>query len=154
MFTKDYRELSDIYTKTLKEQYTHECGMCSNDSSSEGTNSDMAKQSLYRIVKLAAMLHDLLCKEADVEPWVLSQVSEALSNIESIYSYKDYTDFRQRIEQDVEEIDEETESDLYSSINKGGSSIIDRLRSVLATESTESIEKVIYEAIIALESKK
>jgi phage-related protein len=131
------------------------CGEdCEGLANHEDTNSGMVKQSLYRLVKLSAMLHDLIEKsDKGAEPWVLSKVTEALNHVESVYGYMDYEHFKDQVISDIEEVSEETEADLYDSISRGGKSIVSKLRSVLSTESRETIEELVYEAITALESR-
>lgn len=127
---------------------------CENVANHEETNADMTKQSLYRLVKLSAMLHDLICKEQVVEPWVLTKVTEALNHIESVYGYMDYERYRHQVETDILSLEEETERDLYNSIIQGGSHLLANLKRVLAAESRENLEGLLYETISILESKK
>jgi hypothetical protein len=132
------------------------CG-CQGEANHEETNTDMVKQSLYRLVKLAAMLHDLVCKNNNAEPWILSKVTEALNHIESVYGYADYENYKHQVDSDISvipSIDEETEADLYSSIQSGGGNIISQIKQVLSKESKENLEKLLYETISVLENKK
>lgn len=135
------------------------CNKCSQgDEECEGlvdseSNTAMAKQSVFRLVKLGAMLYDLICKENEIEPWILAKITESLSNIESVYGYKDYEQFKQKVDNDMLHLGEETETDLYDSITSGGSQILTRIREVLSQESTATIEKVLYDTISILESK-
>jgi len=135
------------------------CNKCSQgDEECEGfvdgeSNTAMAKQSVFRLVKLSAMLYDLICKEGEIEPWVLAKITESLSNIESVYSYKDYEQFKQKVENDMINLDEETEADLYNSISSGGSEILTRIREILSAEPTATIERVLYDTISVLETK-
>jgi hypothetical protein len=132
------------------EEGCEECGQMPNH---EDTNASMTKQSLFRLVKLSAMLHDLVCAEQNVEPWVLTKVTEALNHIESVYGYMDYESFRNQVETDIANLKEETENDLYDSINSGGTQIVTSIRDVLSNESKEALEGLLYETITALESK-
>jgi hypothetical protein len=120
----------------------------------EHENADMAKQSLYRLVKLSAMLHDLIEGSEHIEPWVLAKIVEAQKGIESVYGYQDYQVFKNKVDSDLENIEEETEHDLYNSISSGGGSLLSVLKKLLATESKDVIENVLYETITALEAKK
>lgn len=131
------------------------CG-CQGKTNHEETNTDMVKQSLYRLVKLAAMLHDLVCKNNNAEPWILSKVTEALNHIESVYGYADYEDYKRQVDSEINvipSIDEETEADLYGTIQAGGSTIVSQIRQILSKESKENIEKILYETISVLENK-
>jgi|688.fasta_scaffold82032_3 hypothetical protein len=119
----------------------------------EDTNGSMAKQSLYRLVKLSAMLHDLICKEQNVEPWVLTKVTEALNHVESVYGYMDYENYKHQVDSDISALEEETESDLYDTILTGSEEIITNIKHVLSNESRENLEKFLYETINALEAK-
>jgi hypothetical protein len=182
MFAKDIELLNEIYVQKITEMNlgprgdsdnvqpstakiqqidttSRPCGECGSDEDCEGmenhedTNAGMVKQSLFRLVKLSAMLHDLIAKHGSAEPWVLSKVTEALNHVESVYGYMDYENYRQQVDTDIENIEEETEQDLYTSISNGGESIINKLRTVLSKESREQVESFIYEAITVLEKK-
>jgi hypothetical protein len=125
------------------------------DHDTEGEeNADMAKQSLFRLVKLSAMLHDLIQHSSHIEPWVLTKISEAHSNIEAVYGYQDYEAYKHRVDSDIENIEEETEQDLYRSIATGGDIILSKLKKMLATESRVMLENILFETITALEKKK
>lgn len=127
---------------------------CESIANHEDTNAGMAKQSLFRLVKLSAMLHDLICKEQSVEPWVLTKVTEALNHVESVYGYMDYENYRHQVESDITEIEEETEVDLYNTIASGSTRLLSNIKRLLATESKENLEGLLYETITALELKK
>jgi len=171
MFAKDVKVLNELYSQKViselnigpKGDHNHLSPIqvpvrnaeeeCESIHNHEDTNAGMVRQSLYRLTKLSAMLHDLIVKHDAAEPWVLSKVTEALNHIESVYGYMDYENFRQQVEDDISGIEEETEVDLYDSIDKGGGMVLNKLRSILATESRESIESLIYNAITILEKK-
>lgn len=123
----------------------------SGDEKSE-QNKDMAKRSLYRIFKLSAMLHDILAKsEKDIEPWVAAKINEAYDNIEAAFGYEDYNAARQSM--DVSELEENNEQDLYKAIEKGGDSLLSKIRGGLSKESKENLEKILLETIKVLETK-
>lgn len=131
------------------------CGEMGSDSDSEGyENADMAKQSLFRLVKLSAMLHDLIQHSKHIEPWVLAKITDAHRNIESVYGYQDYEAYKNEVDHDIENIEEETEQDLYRSIATGGDIILSKLKKLLATESRAMLENILFETITALEKKK
>lgn len=181
MFAKDIELLNEIYTQKITEMNigpqgdsdsmqpsvskiqrvelpNNQCDLCSDEEcegtvNHEDTNAGMVKQSLFRLVKLSAMLHDLVAKHGTAEPWVLSKVTEALNHVESVYGYMDYESYRQQVDTDIENIEEETEQDLYNTIAKGGDTIINNIRSVLSKESKEQIEDFLYEAITVLEQR-
>jgi hypothetical protein len=181
MFTKDVELLNEIYVQKIIEmgigprgdndsvqpsvskvqriETLHgQCDLCSDEecegsANHEDTNAGMVKQSLFRLVKLSAMLHDLVAKHGTAEPWVLSKVTEALNHVESVYGYMDYESYRQQVVTDIENIEEETEQDLYNTIANGGETIINKIRSVLSKESREQIEDFLYEAITVLEKR-
>lgn len=144
-------ELPQKDLKNSEEDCEH--ASCNHVTNHEDTNAGMAKQSLYRLVKLTAMLHDLVCKEDNVEPWVLTKVTEALNHIESVYGYMDYENFKQKVEQDMLAIREEAEGDLYNAISSGGSEILSKINDILASESREVLENLLYETITSLEAK-
>jgi len=138
--------------QTCGEDEEHE--NCEGNANHEETNADMTKQSLYRLVKLAAMLHDLVCKEQNIEPWVLTKITEALNHVESVYGYMDYENYKHQVDTDIAALREETEQDLYNSIVQGGSRILANIKNILSTESKENLEGLLYETISILESKK
>lgn len=129
------------------------CGMESGVESEEHENADMAKRSLYRLVKLSAMLHDLISHNKHVEPWILTKITDAQRSIESAYGYQDYESFKHQVDSDIENIEEDTEHDLYRSISSNGDAILAKLKRLLATESKETLEGFLLETITALESK-
>jgi hypothetical protein len=100
------------------------------------------------------MLHDLICTQKDVEPWVLSKVTEALNHIDSVYGYMDYESYKDQVDNDIAGIAEETEMDLYNKILHGGTNIVKTIKTVLAAESKANLENLLYETITALELKK
>ena len=120
----------------------------------DDSNASMAKQNLFRIVKMAAMLHDLVGKSGEIEAWVLTKIATALDHLDSVYGYEDYQNYKQQVDVDLQNIEEETEKDLYSSISSGGISLLAMLRKTLATESRDVLEAVVYEAVSALEARK
>jgi len=132
-----------------------ECGgMCGSEHSEEEHGGYMTKQNLFRIVKIAAMLHDLLGDEENIEPWVLDKIARAQGDLNSIFGYKDYEKHREALNHSLENVEEETENDLFSAINTGSGSLLDALRKSLKSESRETVEKVLLEAIKVLETKK
>jgi len=180
MFAKDVTALNNLYNESInlgprgdqdpgvglspvKIQHIpapkRKCLKCVSDENCEHAdfeenNSDMSKQSLFRIFKLSAMLHKLICQENHVEPWVLAKITEALQHLEAVFSYKDYENYKHQVETDIQNIGEETEIDLYDSITTGGTDLVDRIKDILTNESRENLEKFLYETINVLESKK
>jgi hypothetical protein len=114
-------------------------------------NDYMSKQLLFRIFKLSAMLHDIIRKGGNVEAWVLSKLTNAHDDLESVFDYKDYEAARSQME--MMGVEENNEEDLYTAIAKGGDSLVTQLRSVLKKESRETLEKVLMETIVLLENK-
>jgi hypothetical protein len=115
------------------------------------SNAYMAKQQLYRTVKMASMLHDIIRDEEELEPWMASKITQAFDDLNSIFGYKDYEQFRDKINHDLE-IEEKTEQDLYKSIEDGGTSIIDKIKSLMQGQSKEKVEDAMYGMIKMLES--
>jgi hypothetical protein len=125
------------------------CGM-----EQEDTDSDtyMAKQLVYRIFKLSTMIYGLLSKgDAKVEAWVLSKITNAHDNLNSVFGYKDFEDFKNSI-QNMGGLYEETEIDLYNAFNKGGDELISALKGILSKESKETKHQVFAEVIKLLDS--
>jgi len=114
-------------------------------------NEYMSKQLLFRIFKLSAMLHDIIRKGGNVEAWVLSKLTNAHDDLESVFDYKDYEAARSQME--MMGVEENNEEDLYKAIANGGDSLVSQLRTVLRKESRETLEKVLLETIVLLENK-
>lgn len=114
-------------------------------------NEYMSKQLLFRIFKLSAMLHDIIRKGGSVEAWVLSKLTNAHDDLESVFDYKDYEAARSQME--MMGVEENNEEDLYKAIVNGGDSLVSQLRTVLRKESRETLEKVLLETIVLLENK-
>ncbi|NBP00752.1 MAG: hypothetical protein EBU90_11595 [Proteobacteria bacterium] len=122
----------------------------------EDTDSDayMAKQLVYRIFKLSTMIYSLLVKggcDQKVEAWVLDKISKAHDNLNSVFGYKDFEDFKKSI-QAMGGLYEETEIDLYNALNKGGDGLINALKNILKKESIETRQQVFAEVIKLLDS--
>jgi len=113
----------------------------------------MAKQELYRIAKMAAMLHEIICDKEELEPWLVDKISRAFEGLNSVFAYKDYQQFRDKIDSEIH-VEEGTEKDLFRQIDVGGTSILSKLRKTLTAESTQAIERFVVEAISTLESRK
>jgi hypothetical protein len=122
----------------------------------EDTDSDtyMAKQLVYRIFKLSTMIYSLLAKggcDAKVEAWVLDKISKAHDNLNSVFGYKDFEDFKKSI-QSMGGLYEETEIDLYNAFNNGGDNLIAAIKGILSKESKETKQQVFAEVIKLLDS--
>jgi hypothetical protein len=113
--------------------------------------SNMAKQNLYRITKMAAMLYDIIPCDSEIEPWVADKLSKATDSINSVLNYKDYEDFKNKVDQDIE-IEEKTEQDLYNSIDTGGASLINKIKEVMRNQPRERVEDAVYSMIKVLEA--
>ena len=115
------------------------------------TNAYMAKQQLYRTVKMASMLHDIINDDEELEPWMASKITQAFDDLNAIFGYKDYQHFRDKINQDIE-IEEKTEQDLYKSIDIGGESIINKIKELMHNQPREKVEDAVYGMIKMLEA--
>lgn len=142
------------------------CGECkANQSPSEDceghnpetydSNGKMSRQLLFRVFKLSAMLHDLLNGKENVEAWVLSKITNAHDQLESVFGYEDYEKMLNPAHGMCgDNFEESNEEELYSAISKGGDVLLKRLNDVLKRESAENLEKVLLETILILEKKK
>ena len=117
------------------------------------SNAYMVKQELFRIAKMAYMLHDIICDREELEPWFADKVSRAYEGLNSVFAYKDYEQFRDEVEQGMQ-VEEGTERDLFDSINRGGDSIIGQIKRAVRNESIQNVEKILIECISVLENKK
>jgi len=120
------------------------------------SNGKMCRQLLFRIFKLSAMLHDLMNGKDNVEAWVLSKLTNAHDQIESVFGYEDYEKALnpQHGMCGDNNFEESNEEELYSAITKGGDVLLNKLSDVLRRESAENLEKVLLETILILEKKK
>jgi hypothetical protein len=117
----------------------------------EDKASNMVKQNLYRITKMSAMLFDKIPDDDNIEPWVADKISKAVDSINSVLGYKDYEDFRRKVEGDME-IEEKTEQDLYKSIDDGGATLIQKIKDIMSTQPRQKVEDTVYGLIKMLES--
>jgi hypothetical protein len=115
------------------------------------TNAYMAKQQLYRTVKMASMLHDIIKDEEELEPWMAAKITQAFDDLNAIFGYKDYQHFRDQIDHDME-IEEKTEHDLYKSIDQGGESLINKIKEMMRGQSKDKVETAVYGMIKMLEA--
>ena len=142
-------------TEAEEDENCEECGgICGSEEEHTDSDAYMAKQLIFRIFKLASMLYPLMRNGTEVEAWVLDKISKAHDNLNSVFGYKDFESFKEKIKMmgglDVQQ--EETEIDLYNAINKGGDDLILNLKHVLNRESRETKEKLFLEVIKQLES--
>jgi len=128
------------------------------DPNSYNSNGKMARQLLFRMFKLSAMLHDVLKGKDNVEAWVLSKLTNAHDQLESVFGYEDYEKALNPAHGACGDIgnslEEANEEDLFAAIAKGGDDIVSSLQKVLRNESKETLEKVLLETILILEKKK
>jgi len=131
-----------------------ECGgMCDAEHEDADSYSYMAKQLIYRIFKLSAMLYPLMKPGSNIEAWVLSKITNAHDQLNSVFNYKDFESFRNQITamNDIGGLQEETEIDLYNAIVTGGDHLLDSLKHKLKNESKETKEKLFLEVLKQLE---
>jgi len=121
---------------------------------SHETNGYMAKQQCFRIAKMAAMLHELVKDEEELSPWIAAKITQSFDDLNAVFAYKDYEQYRDEVEGHAEEIEEGSAQDFIDSINNGGSSIVNQIKRTVRNESKENIEKVLLECVRVLESKK
>jgi len=122
------------------------------------SNGKMARQLLFRVAKLSAMLHDLLQGKNNVEAWVLSKITNAHDQINSVFGYEDYENALNPMQGECDDatgsLEENNEEELFNAISKGGDNLVSILRKSLKRESRETLEKVLLETIVLLENKK
>jgi len=119
------------------------------------SNGKMSRQLLFRMVKLSAMLHDILKDKENVEAWVLSKITNAHDQLESVFGYEDYENAMNPMQGTCGDmqgnLEENNEEDLYAAISKGGDDLINQIKTVLRRESKDTLEKVLFETITLLE---
>lgn len=127
------------------------------DPSSYDSNGQMAKQLLFRCAKISAMLHDILGGKDNVEAWVLSKITNAHDQLESVFGYEDYEAAKNPMHGTCGDVtgnlEENNEEELFNAIAHGGDKLLTNLRSILRKESKENLEKVLFETILILEEK-
>jgi hypothetical protein len=138
----------------VEDENCEECGgACGMEAEDTDSDTYMAKQLVYRIFKLSTMIYSLMVKagcDAKVEAWVLDKISKAHDNLNSVFGYKDFEDFKRSV-QSMGGLYEETEIDLYNALNRGGNDLIEALRGVLSKESKETKQQIFAEVIKLLE---
>jgi len=128
------------------------------DPASYDSNGTMSRQLLFRIFKLSAMLHDILNGKDNVEAWVLSKITNAHDQLESVFGYEDYEAAKNPAHGMCGDVgggnlEENNEEDLFAAISKGGDKLVSQISKVLKRESVENLEKILLETIIILENK-
>jgi len=119
------------------------------------SNGEMCRQLLFRIHKVSAMLHDILNGKDNVEAWILSKLTNAHDQIQSVFGYEDYKAVTEPTDAVCGgNLEENNEEDLFKAISAGGEDLVRQLQSVLKRESRETLEKVLFETIVLLENKK
>jgi hypothetical protein len=113
--------------------------------------SNMVKQNLYRIAKMAAMLHDIIPCDSEIEEWVADKIAKAEESVSSVFGYKDYEAHKGEVERDIE-IEEKTEQDLYKSINDGGDALVNKIKELMRNQPREKVEDTVYGMIKMLEA--
>ena len=138
----------------VEDENCEECGgACGIEAEDTDSDTYMAKQLVYRIFKLSTMIYSLMVKagcDAKVEAWVLDKISKAHDNLNSVFGYKDFEDFKKSV-QSMGGLYEETEIDLYNALNRGGNDLIEALKGVLSKESKETKQQIFAEVIKLLE---
>lgn len=138
----------------VEDENCEECGgACGMEAEDTDSDTYMAKQLVYRIFKLSTMIYSLMVKagcDAKVEAWVLDKISKAHDNLNSVFGYKDFEDFKKSV-QSMGGLYEETEIDLYNALNRGGNDLIEALKGVLSKESKETKQQIFAEVIKLLE---
>lgn len=140
-----------VFAKKEKSSgYDHEDDFAHTGEHPEHQASNMVKQNLYRIAKMAAMLHDIVPADSEIEEWVADKVAKAEDSINSVFGYKDYEAHKHTVEDDIE-IEEKTEQDLYKCIDEGGVSLIDKIKEIMRNQPREKVEDAVYGMIKMLE---
>lgn len=128
------------------------------DPASYDSNGTMSRQLLFRIFKLSAMLHDILNGKDNVEAWVLSKITNAHDQLESVFGYEDYEAAKNPMHGTCGDmqgnLEENNEEELFAAITKGGDALMSQIGRILKKESIENLEKVLLETILILEKKK
>jgi len=103
------------------------------------TDSDMAKNELYKINKSSKELYNLISCNEDLEPWVFSKITLAASYIESVKNYLEYNKFKKE-----GEFTDEQGAHEYK--------VVSRIRDMLHGESKDVLESVLRQTIFNIEA--
>jgi hypothetical protein len=118
----------------------------------------MAKQLLFRCAKISAMLHEILAGKDNVEAWVLSKITNAHDQLESVFGYEDYEAAKNPAHgmcgDQGGSLEENNEEELITAISRGGEDLLNKIQNILSNESKENLEKILLETILILEKKK
>jgi len=128
------------------------------DTSTYDSNGQMAKQLLFRCAKISAMLHEILAGKDNVEAWVLSKITNAHDQLESVFGYEDYEAAKNPAHGMCDDqggsLEENNEEELITAISRGGEDLLNKIQNILSNESKENLEKILLETILILEKKK
>lgn len=103
------------------------------------SESDMAKNELYKLNKASKELYNLISNGENLEPWVFSKITVAASYIEGVKNYLEYNKFKQGGEFNGEKDNHEM-------------AIVSRIRNMLHGESKDVLESVLRQTIFNLEA--
>ena len=106
------------------------------DSDSE---SDMARNELYKLHKASKELYSLIGGGVNVEPWVFSKITVAASYIEGVKNYLEYNKFK-------------NDGGFEGDHNSHEVRVVSRIRDMLHGESKDVLESVIRQVIFNLEA--
>lgn len=129
-------------TDDKKPEGNEDCENCE-DINHKETNgeseSDMAKNELYKLNKASKELYNLISDGENLEPWVFSKITVAASYIEGVKNYLEYNKFKKGGEFNGEKDNHEF-------------AVVSRIRDMLHGEGKEVLEGVIRQAIFNLEA--
>jgi hypothetical protein len=130
--------------KTTGAENSENCETCDDMQHSDtdtDSESDMAKNELYKLHKASKELYSLISSGENLEPWVFSKITVAASYIEGVKNYLEYNKFKQGGEFGGEQDSHELR-------------VVSRIRDMLHGESKEVLESVIRQVIFNLEALK
>lgn len=143
--------ISDTETPhpAVKSEDEESCSLCMSSPCScsniqDDSNVEMAKSEVFKILKNANQLMNILQKSESIEPWQLSKIVKASDYICSVNSSVEYDEF------------EKCQKEMEKGINdiKNGMVVVSQIRDMLSGEDIEVNEAVLKNVIFNIECLK
>lgn len=131
-----------------KQEECEDCG-CDGGSAAASSNPDhdeieMARGELHNTIRHAIGLYAKLKTTNNLEAWVRAKITKAADYLNSVKHYMDA---------DEVQSEQNEEQDLFNALDQGSTDIMHKLSSILARESKENLQKILFEVVQLIEKK-
>lgn len=131
-----------------KQEECEDCG-CDGNTATASSNPDpdeieMARSELHDTIRHAISLYAKLKTTHNLEAWVRAKITKAADYLNSVKHYMDT---------DEVQSEQNEEQDLFNALDQGSTDIMHKLSSILARESKENLEKILFEVVQLIEKK-